>query len=272
MWLTHIKILNINPLDYDPEFPISYNNFVYSVKLSSPTTSASIKPTLSQPGSQPIPDGASVLVVRLSNVAAGLNEINRVQNEVAAMSLVRDALGGSFDSPVPRVYGWASVHNGQSWIIQEYMQGKAQDQAFKTMNVSDKRKILRQMAEVVKVLQRYQLPLSIQGYGGLSFDQSGSIVSAAMTTIHAGPFDTYEALCRAMLQSSLAEAEQSPLLKGWEPNGIRARLNAFIREGVSPTIENADVEKKVLVHSDFSKFLVSHYPSHLQPQPLSTHY
>lgn len=45
-----------------------------------------------QPGTVAIPDSAQNVVMRLSNAAAGLNDQNRVQNEVAAMSLARKAL------------------------------------------------------------------------------------------------------------------------------------------------------------------------------------
>ena len=71
--------------------------------------------------------------MRLSNAAAGLNDVNRVENEVAAMNMFCDALSHISAHMVPKVYGWGSAAEGQGWIFQEYIAGK--NLAFKTTTI-----------------------------------------------------------------------------------------------------------------------------------------
>ena len=79
----------IKPIDYDPYCQFPYNNFVYCVDLVRPfDNDETLMNYISQPGVVSIPSGTTRLVMRLSNAAAGLNDRNRVENEVAAMTLV----------------------------------------------------------------------------------------------------------------------------------------------------------------------------------------
>jgi hypothetical protein len=86
--------------------------------------------------------------------------VNRVENEVATMSLFHDALSHISTHIVPRVYGWGSAANGQRWTLQEYMTGKSL--AFKSMTMQDKHTILLQIAEILEALQKYQLPSTVE--------------------------------------------------------------------------------------------------------------
>lgn len=204
-----------------------------------------------QPGTVPLPTGVSSLVVRLPNAAAGgLNNLNRVQNEVAIMSLMRDALKTLPTQLVPAVYGWASAANDQGWILQQYMPGRTLDAEFSKMAFQDKKSILRQMAEILAKLQQYQLPRTIKDYGGLSFDESGNVISGPMTIVHGGPFPTYEALYREMLRLQLDKADQYPVVGGWQSRDIRKRLDSFTAHGLGRIMQGVD-SKKVLIHGDF---------------------
>ena len=192
-----------------------------------------------------------MVVIRLSNAAAGLNDANRVENEVATMSLFRDALSHLSTHIVPKVYGWGSAANGQGWICQEYMTGKSL--AFKSMTMQDKHTILSEIAEVFEALQKYQLPNTVEEYGGLRFNEHGIIVSAPMTLVDGGPFKSYEALYSKIIHSQLILADQSAILEGWKPNGVRRRLDKFLVDGLHRVMSQVDSSTKALVHGDLSK-------------------
>ena len=171
------------------------------------------------------------------------------------MSLARDALKYIPNKLVPEIYGWGSAATGQGWILQQYMPGKKLDLVLRTLQLKDKKPILRQIAEIIKALQNYQLPETIPGYGGLSFDVSGNIVSAQMTLLRGGPYPTYQAYYKALLQAHLDEADKNAVILGWEANGVRKRLDKFIAEKLDSIIQNCGPNKKTLVHGDFSKCL-----------------
>ncbi|KAL8839661.1 MAG: hypothetical protein Q9170_001667 [Blastenia crenularia] len=128
---------------------------------------------------------------------------------------------------------------------------------FDQMSDEDKGFILRQMAAVLTILQQYQIPSTIQGYGGLGFGPSGEYVSAPLSIMDAGPFTTYEGLVKATIQSKLAKADMDPQVEGWRANGLRVRLDRFIAEGLHVAMENMGAFPKVLVHADFNEFFRS---------------
>lgn len=120
------------------------------------------------------------------------------------------------------------------------------------MSDEDKAFMLRQMADVLVILQQYQLPATIRDYGGLDFGPSGEYVSAPLSILDAGPFTSYAGLVKATIQSKLAKANTDPQVGGWRANGIRARLDKFVAEGFHVAMENMGTFPKVLVHADFS--------------------
>ena len=207
-----------------------------------------------QPGTHSIPPGLDTFIIRLPNPISGYNDKIRVQNEVAALSIARDALQAKFPDFVPRVYGWGSARNGHGWILQEHMAGKPLLDDFHQMSDDDKAFMLGQMADVLTILQRYQLPTTIKDYEGLDFGPSGEYVSAPMSILNAGPFTTYAGLVKATIQSKLAKADTDPQVQGWRANGVRARLDKFIAEGFHVAMENMGNFPKVLVHADFSMY------------------
>lgn len=247
----------IDPIEYDPQCIFPYNNFVYRVELShSPSHSPQRQNVLEEPATQPgtiaIPDSAKHVVMRLSNAAAGLNDQNRVQNEVAAMSLARKALAPR--QIIPAIYGWASAAKDQGWILMEHMRGTPLDAEFEEMRFDDKRKTLKEVAGIIRAIQQYELPESIQGFGGLDFDRDGNIVSASLTLFSCGPFTTYSKLVKGILREQLAATDKSPILHGWISKDTRAKLERFITEDVDRMLQSINTEKKRLVHGDFSTF------------------
>lgn len=111
----------------------------------------------------------------LSNLDAQLNSYIRVQNEVAARSLMRDALS-TFDSAlIPEVYGWSSVAEGQSWIMEQYIPGEPLNNGFEMLSSNQKRDIMAQLARTFILMQSFELPFAINKYGGLRYDDKGEI-------------------------------------------------------------------------------------------------
>ncbi|KAK0709494.1 hypothetical protein B0T26DRAFT_678903 [Lasiosphaeria miniovina] len=87
-------------------------------------------------GTEALPADQAAVVVRISDPQALVNEAVRVENEVAAMMLMRNTLDdypskSSDESMVPRVYGWSpSLAAGRSWIVQEFKRGAQLDSVF----------------------------------------------------------------------------------------------------------------------------------------------
>ncbi|KAK3299651.1 kinase-like domain-containing protein [Chaetomium fimeti] len=248
---------DIVPVQYDPESPFKYNNFVYRVTLGSPVLSSHASSRITpQSTCVPIPDGAKQLIVRLANQETeGMSMANRVENEVAIISLAAAALDGFQPHVVPRVYGWGSAapKSAQGWIVQELMPGSPLAEVLGEMDLDQKRKTFAQMAALLKGLQSYKLPETITGFGGVTFDDAGRIVGAPMPTVGAGPWPSYEAHFRSRLEASLKKAQDNQYIKGWQPNRLRERLDKFISDGV-PAQFHALSSKgdRVITHGDFN--------------------
>lgn len=206
----------------------------------------------------PTPVGTKELIIRLTNSDAGeMYKTNRVENEVAIITLASAALVEFVPHLVPSVYGWgsAAVESSQGWIIQELMPGTPVGEAFRDMDLEQKRPILSQMARMLKSLQKYKLPESITGFGGLKFDHNGRMINAAMPTVGAGPWTSYEAFFRGSLEVALQNADTSPWIKGWHARGVRERLDAFVKHGIAAHFESlGSKEDRVIIYADFSEF------------------
>ncbi|RBA15835.1 aph phosphorylate [Fusarium proliferatum] len=218
---------NIAPVQYDADFPFKYNNFVYDITLPRDATQSN------QPGCVPIPKDTKHLLMRLSNPeAASMHPETRVQNEVAMITLASQALGHFSPSIVPRVFGWgAASHHRLGWILQEFMPGEALAEPFgETMSLEQKKDILTQMAAILKALQDYPLPEGIRGWGGVSFDDKGGIISAPMTS-----------------------ADNNPYLQGWRTNGVRGRIQDFLQRGLPQQFSQMPSKhERAIVHADFT--------------------
>ena len=146
-------------------------------------------------GYVPILAGTREFILRLSNPEAeGMHQESRVQNEVATLALASAALHHIKPIVVPRIFGWGGAsHEKLGWILQELMPGVPLAEDFsETMSLDQKKGILAQMAVMLKALQDFPLPESIEGWGGLTFKDSGAIVSAPMTSVGAGPWSSLQ--------------------------------------------------------------------------------
>ncbi len=188
-----------------------------------------------------------------------MNMANRVENEVALIALASTALASIQPRVVPRVFAWGSATGGKSvqgWILQELLPGTPLGDVLDDLTPAEKKRVFAQMAGILKGIQSYTLPASIAGFGGVTFDAAGQVVSAAMPTVGAGPWDSFEASFKARLELELKEADDNPYIKGWRANGLRTRLERFVAEGLLAMFEGlGGKEERVVCHADFSQYL-----------------
>lgn len=256
-----MKSTEVTPLAYVEHCPFHFNNFIYKVVLDSPVLPSSLPED--QPGtSKPPPEGVSALVIRLSNPRAeGLNNANRVENEVASLYLARQSLQKSGVSPVvPAVYAWSPSkfddfpsEEGFGWIMTEFKTGSDLDALFPTLSLEERVSVIEQIADVFGAIQRAEIPGSAADFGALTFVDR-KIVSGQMPLLKGGPWATYSALWVAKLQAQLEDSENSPLIEGWRTGNIRDRLDRFLANGVDNILRQVDVTQRVLVHGDLSKY------------------
>ncbi|KAI9788580.1 MAG: hypothetical protein M1816_006829 [Peltula sp. TS41687] len=251
----------ITPVEYEPDCPFKYNNFIYRLSLPADIPNgrghADEACKLKQPGCVPIPAGIREFILRLSNPdAEGMYPETRVQNEVGIITLASAALRHIEPAVVPRVFGWGGASRERpGWMLEELMPGAPLAEPFgQSMSLDQKKGILAQMAALLKALQDYPLPESIKGWGGVMFDEdSGAIVSAPMTSVGAGPWSSLEESVRGRLKVALEKADRNPHLQGWRPNGVRERIDAFIEHGLSAQFADlTSKEEKAIIHADFT--------------------
>ncbi|GJD03213.1 phosphotransferase enzyme family protein [Colletotrichum higginsianum] len=108
------EVVEITPLRH-------HNARVYELHINPGTQDTAAVPK--KPGVAPLPAQTTRLIMRFSDPASMLNEEVRVQNEVAIMSLMREALGPADPSLVPEVYGWEPFSKGKGWTLIEFKQG-----------------------------------------------------------------------------------------------------------------------------------------------------
>jgi len=258
-----LKPESIAPIDYDEKCPFPYNNFTYKVALATPSPGGFDNANAACT-SVPLGDVSS-LIVRLSNPnAEGINQANRVQNEVAALFLARR---GQAPSVIPAVYDWHArspdLENDMSWILMEFKTGVGLDQHFEALSETQKAAVIDQIADIFSVVQTAPLPQTVTQHGGLNVGDDGDIVSGEMTTLEGGPWPTYAAFLQTKFASRLKDADQSSALRGWKENGVRERIDAFLTSGLQKRLGDSGVDEmqRVLVHGDLSKCCLFPPPS-----------
>jgi len=206
------------------------------------------------PGVGMVAAGTTRMIVRFPNPEAILNQAVRIPNSVAAMTIGREALAGFMPCIVPVVYAWHAAVNGSGWIIEEYMPGAGQRWITHHKSPENQRIILSQMADILKAIQNFKLPTTVQGYGGLGFDEQGNVVNKAMVVEpYNGPFPSVTAQYHGMLTSALSDCDRSPVSQGWQRNGLRDRINNFIAHGIDELISTAPSASPILIHGDLRK-------------------
>ena len=259
------KARDISPIAYEEDCPFPYNNFIYKISLSEPVTADSFAANAAPCTFASRSQGINDLVIRLSNnKAEGLNQANRVENEVASLYLARKGLESSHKPElaevVPAVFAWQSAKSSDrelGWILMEFKPGESLDGHFASLSDVEKKSAIDQIADVFSGIQTAALPSTVTSFGGLTVNDKGEIISGQMTTIDSegAPWSTYVDFWKAKLASQLKGAEESPALKGWEPNGVRERIDKFLASDLEGYLVDAgvDLTKRALIHGDLSK-------------------
>jgi hypothetical protein len=243
------------------------SNAIYHVTLTSPLASSLHTKTPLQPGTTVIPAGTTKVIFRSPNLSVPFNHSVRVENSVAAANLVRKALEiKGLPAIVPDVYAYGTEGSnddgtGCGWILEQHMEGTGNAEfLFWTWPKETQKKIVEQMAHLLKAIQDLELPPSLTGYGsiGYSKDGKGDLISVPMVVEpYNGPYNSFSDFYMGMLKTQLKDSEKSPISAGWQRNGIRERIDKFVEEKFAATLEKATAEaqgdKRCLIIGDFSK-------------------
>lgn len=261
---------SVTPVEFDERSPFPYNNFLYKLDLASPATAANFAP---KPCTTLTPvDGVSTLILKLSNPKAeGLNNTNRVENDVIASSLVRNSL--SRHAPdmadiVPAIYAWEPFADpspdadeaSSGWTLMEHRPGSNLDGHFADMSEQEQHAVMGQVATILAAIQAVQLPTGVTSLGGMTIASDGAIVTGERPLLPGGPWPSYADMLAAKLRFQLdGDAEQSTVLRGWrDDNVLRGKLDAFISPSAIERVlqrGGVDAHQRVLTHGDFSKTL-----------------
>jgi len=230
--------------------PRCNNNFIHFVTF--PSAVDSDKVISDKPGTNAIPSGTTKAVFRIGNPASMFNHAVKVENTVAVMQLMREALSNL--AIVPQVYAWSKTGgpSDNGWIIEQYMPGVEIESDFHNkLSRESQRHILGQVAEVLKAVQDFKLPATASGFGGLAFDKDNNVVNGPFVVEpYTGPYPDMKSFYKDMLRAQLKEAERSPVAKGWRENGLRERLDAFAERGLDSVLSKTlteDVEPCLVI-------------------------
>lgn len=113
---------------------------------------------------------------------------------------------------VSAIYSCASVAEDQGWILMKHMSGTPLDASFEAMS-----------SEKVLALLQLGFPKTIQLFGSLGFDREGKIVRPPLNVFRGGPSEIHQVMITSNSHEQLAAADKG-LIKGWQANGVRPRL------------------------------------------------
>ncbi|KAE9399961.1 hypothetical protein BT96DRAFT_1100253 [Gymnopus androsaceus JB14] len=155
----------------------------------------------------------------------------------------------------PMSIGWCTTGSAsgddQGWILMQHMPGCDLDTVFEKLSLEEQKPILSQIAEIFAKIQRCEIPSTVEGFGGLTFDERGCMVGGEMSLVRGGPFGTYVELWQGMLREELKCADESEVIAGWRQNGVREKIEAFVEKGVPNMYVNLLSACDIVVH-DFS--------------------
>ncbi|KAI8167012.1 hypothetical protein K4K49_011180 [Colletotrichum sp. SAR 10_70] len=192
--------------------PLRHNNArVYSISLNKAQQAPT--PFNKRFGASPLPPCATKVIMRFSDPASMLNENIRVQNEVAVMSLAREALKQHDPSLVPEVYGWRPFSEGVGWTLIEFRQGVPLGDRFPTLESEKKRDMLRQIAQVFKHIKKHKLPESARTFGGLNFGPDGSLIGGPTPIAGGGPCTTLADLYQEYFKTQTGFADKCDIVQ-----------------------------------------------------------
>lgn len=99
---------------------------------------------------------------------------------------------------------------------------------FPSLETQDQEYVLDTIAKIFAAMQKAELPVDVNKFGGFTFDANSEIVSGEATIRLAKPTSSYLEWKFGNLRSLLDKASQNPVLQGWEANGVKARIEMFL--------------------------------------------
>jgi len=240
------------------------NNFVSLVQLKESSLQQEAKHESSrQYGTHRLDSSVTKIVVRISNPGAMLDEEVRVENEVAAITLMHRALAESAYNPVPKVFAWeTSSSAGSGWIVEEFMEGEKLSQHFPDLSIDKKARILDQVAELFGKIQAFDP--AITGFGGLRFDANGRVIAGRSSLWSVGPFFNYADWYQGIFDKQLELVATTPLLDGWSEGGLKERLHHFgASGGLRSLLRPFEHMKPTLVHGDICQYPAERFNTQL---------
>jgi hypothetical protein len=244
-----LEVKFISPLGRDS------NNFVNLVQLEeSDLVQDTNYDLLVQYGIHKLEPSVDKIVVRISNTNAMLDEEVRVENEVAAITLMHRALASLKYTPIPKVFAWeTSSSAGPGWIVEEFMEGEKLNVHLPDLSTDKKAQILEQVAELLKLIQSFDP--EVDGFGGLGFDAKGRVVARRSPLWSVGPFPTYADMYQGIFDRQLELVATTPLLDGWNEGGLKERLrNLNESGGFKSLLQPSEPMRFTLVHGDICKY------------------
>jgi len=226
------------PIKEITTLPRNNNNFIHFITFSSPLTSDLT--ISSKPGTSSIPLGTTNAVFRIRNPDSMFNHSVKVENTVAMMQLMRQALSSQELAIIPHVYAWSKTggpaNNG--WILEQHMPGINLEAEFHTsLPRESKTYVLGQVAQILKIVQDFKLPVAASGFGGLAFDNDNNVVNGPLVIEpYTGPYPDIKTFYNDMLHAQLKEADRSRVAKGWREHGLRERLDLFAEKGLEDVL------------------------------------
>ncbi|THY01482.1 hypothetical protein D6D01_10358 [Aureobasidium pullulans] len=226
------------------------NNFVHLVDLAEAIGHSGTSTTDSQPGAHELNTSVVRVVVRLSNPNAMMDEEVRVGNEVAAISLMRQASINYPRKLVPKVFAWQASKHGLGWIVQEYLVGEQLSIHFPDLPTDKKAVVLDQVAEIFQMIQSSKH--GVEEFGGLGFNEEGKVVAGRSSLWSVGPFSTYAEMYQAIFAKQLKLTQVTPLLDGWKGTDLQERLQKLSTSGDFTNLlaHTGDI-RPTLIHGDF---------------------
>lgn len=221
--------------------PRCNNNFIHFVTFAPVLSNSITMSTL--PGTSTIASGTTKAVFRVGNPAATFNNAVKVENTVAMMQCMRQAL--SPRAIIPQVYAWSKTGapSGTGWILEQHMPGINIEDNFHNMPLKSQRHVLSQIAGVLKSVHDFKLPSAASNFGGLAFGNKGEIINGPFVVEpYDGPYADMKSYYEGMLRGQLAEADRSRVANGWRDTDLRTRLDRFASEGLESVLSKVLVE------------------------------
>jgi hypothetical protein len=183
-----------------------------------------------------------------------LDEDVRVENEVAAITLMHRALADLTYRPIPRVYAWeASSSTGPGWIAEEFMECEKLSLHLHDLPMNEKSRVLNQIAEFFGMIQAFDP--EVNGFGGLGFDGNGRVVAQKSSLWSVGPFQDYASKYQGIFDRQLELVATTPLLDAWNEGGLKERLRHFNESGgLKSLLRPFDSMRFTLVHGDICQY------------------